>query len=170
MKKSPGFSLIEVLIVLSLISLIVGLTVNNFSFLNRRLVRSEVDKLYSVCMFMQRQAMATNSVQTLQFNRAANSYIFNGQEEYLVKPTVFGFIAGAKGLPATPQREISSPITFQQDTITFHPDGIIKPGSVYLVDSQMQSMYALSSSVAQVSFLRVYRYKQGSWQPIKDID
>ena len=164
MRQPPGFSLIELLIVLSLISLIIGLTVSNFSFLHRGLIRSEIDKLYAACMFMQRKAMVSNSVQTLQFDPAANSYQFDDHHEKLSRPLAFGFKPGAKGPPSSPHREITSPITFQQGVITFHPDGIIKPGTAYLVDSEKNFMYAISSAIAQVSFLRTYRYEHGSWE------
>ena len=46
-----------------------------------------------------------------------------------------------------------------------YPDGIIQSGTVYVIDSSKKCMYALSSPISQVSYLRKYSYN-GKWQPL----
>ena len=160
MKK--GFTLIEVTITLALFALIVSLTVANVSFLNKSTVSAEVDKLYSICRYLQRCAMLSNEKQELIFDEANGRYTFNGCTEELPAQIKFGIIPQIKGPPSSPKRQITSPITFKLSRIIFHPDGIIQPGTVYVTDNNQSCLYALSSSVAHVSYLRKYTYN-GKW-------
>lgn len=157
MAKS-GFSLIELMIVVVLIGLLITMTVTNFSYFNRAVLTQEIDKLYAAILFTQNVATVTNSPQSMVFDKSKNAYLFNGRIEKLAKPLEFGFIPLAKGPPSSPQHDINNPITFKNDTIEFSPQGIISAGTIYLVDKDKTSMYALSSSISQVSFLRKYRY------------
>ncbi|MCX5922237.1 MAG: prepilin-type N-terminal cleavage/methylation domain-containing protein [Candidatus Dependentiae bacterium] len=158
MRKHSGFTLIELMVVVAIVSVIAVLTFTQVRFLDGALMRAEVDKLYGMCMYAQRCAMLTNKKQVIIVDKAAKSYTYNGRCERLPDAIDFGFIAGVKGPPSDPRGDITSPITFKDDQIIFKPNGIIQPGSIYLVDTQKKSMYGLSSSVAQVSFLRKYRY------------
>ena len=74
-----------------------------------------------------------------------------------------GFLPGAKGPPCAPTEVIKQPITFKGNKIIFNPDGIISAGSIYVVDATGRSMYALTSGVTPVSYLRMYRYDNGTW-------
>ncbi len=167
LKKSSnwGFSLIEVMIVLALIALIMALVGANYSFLNRILVRSEVEKLCVICRYLQNGAVVKNTQQALAFDAANNTYAYNNQHHKLSAQVTFGFLPGTKGPPSSPQAAIKNPITFPKGKITFHPDGIISSGTVYLIDSSQQFMYALSSPISQVSYLRKYQYNKG-WKLI----
>jgi len=157
-KLAQGFSLIELLIVLAIVAIIMGLAMTNLSFFDRILLRAELNKLQTTCLYAQRYAMTTNKKQILTIDKTNKSYRFNGRIEKLAPSIDFGFIAGTQGPPSSPHHAISSPITFKNETIVFEPNGIIQPGTIYLVDAKKQSMCALSSAVSQVSFLRKYRY------------
>lgn len=163
--KKPGFTLIELMVVVCLLGLVMLLTITNLSFLNSSMLRAEVEKLYAACMYAQRTAMVTNEEQTLKFDPGTKSYSINDRKEQLPKNIDFGFLPGSKGPPSSPQHLIKSPITFQQQNITFNSRGIIKPGTVYLIDSNHHHMTALSSPISQVSFLRKYRYDK-KWKLI----
>jgi len=158
-----GFSLIELVITVALCALVVTLMVVNVSFLNRSVIRVEVNKLYTACMYVRQCALTTHQEQTLIFNKKNNSYSFDGRVEHLSSSVTFGVIPGAKGPPSSPQKLLSSPITFKKDRIVFYPDGVISSGTVYLTDYQRQSLYALSNGIAQISYLRKYLYT-GRWQ------
>lgn len=155
---SIGYSLIEVIITMALFVLITYLLVANVSFLHRSIVRSEADKLYMICRYLQRCAMAANKKQELIFNEAKQEYKFNSVVYRLPSKVKFGFLVGIKGPPSSPKRLISKPITFKSNTIVFYPDGIISSGAVYLTDYDREYLYSISSSVAQVSYIRKYTY------------
>ena len=155
---STGYSLIEVMVTMTLFVLIIYLLIANVSFLNRSIVRSEADKLCMICRYLQRCAMAANKKQVLIFNEATQEYNFNGVVYTLPSKVKFGFLAGIKGPPSSPKKLISKPITFKSNTIVFYPDGIISSGAVYLTDYDRQYLYSISSSVAQVSYIRKYTY------------
>ena len=157
-----GFSLIELMVTLTLTIIVVTLTVVNVSFLHRGVVRSEVDTLYAACRYVQRCAMVSNQKQMLRFDLQKNLYTFDGRTETLAAPVSFGVKPGVKGPPSSPQKQIASPVTFKNNVIIFSPDGAISSGTVYVTDRQKKSLYALSNGIAQVSHLRKYSYN-GKW-------
>ena len=73
-----GFTMIELLVSITLLAFAMGLTFYNFSFLYSSIVRSEIETLHATCMYLQRKAMATNQEQQISFNISDNSYSFGG--------------------------------------------------------------------------------------------
>lgn len=157
-----GFSLIELMIVLSIMGLLTLLVVTNTTFLHRTSMYAQLEQLYSMCHLARQTALATNKAQTIQFDLLTNSYTWAHRTESLPRSLRFGFIPGTKGPPAYPTMPIYTPITFAGNKITFYPDGIIQSGTLYLIDEHATSMYAISNAVAQFSYLRMYRY-DGTW-------
>lgn len=127
--------------------------------------RLELEKLYALCQYAQRYAMASNNIQTITFNVSTNTYRFLEWEEQLTSGVQFGFMRNAQGPPAQPTSLLSKPITFAGNHITFYPDGIMQSGTLYLVNTNKTSMYALSNAVSQVSHVRKYKYN-GAWHVI----
>jgi type II secretory pathway pseudopilin PulG len=160
--RKAAFSLIELLIVLSLCMIIATLFSVNLSFFERLLVHVEADKLLVTCRRLQYQACATQQPQQIQFDVPHNRYTYETTTEHLNRSVSFGTLHEVKGPPSKPSSVITNPVTFVQNRIVFTPDGIIQPGSVYLISNDKQVMYALCSPVSKVSFLRLYRY-DGSW-------
>ena len=163
MKDCSGFSLIELSIVIALCSIIMGLGMTYGTYMYRGLVQQEVEKLAVVCRYLQHAAMVSNERKILAFDLKKRCYTYDGSPVELPKQVDFGVVKGVKGPPATPSRPIEVPISFKDNNIIFSPDGIIQPGTVYLIGKNTRIMYALSCSVGQVSYLRVYTY-DGSWQ------
>lgn len=158
-----GFTLIELMISISLSVLVVTLTVVNVSFLNKGIIRSEVDKLYAACMYMQQCALLSGKEQVITFNVHNNSYSFNGRTEKLLSPIIFGILPGVMGPPSTPIKKLKSSISFQENRIVFHADGMISSGTIYMIDHKKEYICALSNGIAQISHLRKYSYN-GKWQ------
>jgi prepilin-type N-terminal cleavage/methylation domain-containing protein len=156
--NGSGFTLIELLIVIALISILVFLSGAHTTFLTRMVVRAELEHLYSVSYYLQRRALMLHKPQTLTFDVHTNSYQANGKKYRLASQVRFGTANGVKGPPSSPDVLIKKPITFINDNITFHPDGVIQAGAVYLTDSGKHCTYALSCSVSSVSYLRKYQY------------
>jgi Tfp pilus assembly protein FimT len=146
------------MVVVAIIAVLATLTTIHSSFLNRVLVRAEIDKLYTTCQHARYLAMATNKPQIIYFDKLQNSYSFGDRTENLTQGVQFGFIAGSKGPPAHPHVPLYKSITFQNDKIIFYPDGILSSGTIYLIDTYAHAMYALSNAVSQVSYMRMYRY------------
>jgi len=160
-----GFSLIELMVVLSIVGLLTLLAAGNTMFLNRSIIRAQFEQLYSMCHLARQTAIATNKAQIIQFDLVCNTYSWGDRKESLPRAIRFGFIAGTKGPPAHPTTVLHTPITFSGNKITFHPDGIIQAGTLYLVDEQATTMYALSNAVSQFSYLRMYRF-DGTWHTL----
>jgi prepilin-type N-terminal cleavage/methylation domain-containing protein len=154
LNRGTGFTLLELVITLALISIIGLLGIANMSFLDCVLVRAEIDKLEMICRYLQRCAQASNVQELLQFDLARHAYTFQGTTEYLPWRVKFGRGTAEK------------PITFVGNRIAFFPTGIQQAGAVYMRDVSGSYRYALTSPVCQVSYLRKYRY-DGTWNLIE---
>jgi type II secretion system protein H len=160
-----GFTLVEVMVVIALIALLAVLSIATVSFLTKSIVRTELDRLYMTCTYLQQSAQVDGQDQYLVFDQHNHRYSFEGQTYQLPPQVVFGVLPGVKGPPSAAHHSIANPITFAHNTIIFHPDGIVQPGTVYLTDIHKKVLYALSCSVTQVSYLRRYEY-DGSWKRV----
>jgi len=164
--QKKGFSLIEVMISLGLISLILSFGLLSIKHINRSLVKSDMENLYAICTYLQQVAMVTNKKQFLAFDIASNSYSYHNHTENLSPYTRFGLINNTiKGPPSKPTSIIKKAITFIGNKITFTPKGILQPGTIYLTDKNKQYQYALTIPISQISFLRKYQYTN-QWELI----
>ena len=161
----PAHTLIELLVVIAIIALIATIAGTSRHFIHRTFVRAEIEKLRTICTYLQQQAMASGSTRRLQFERTTNSYQFDDEKQTLPPQVQFGVLPDAKGPPSSPSHPLTSPITFEQDQILFQPDGILKPGTVYLVGKESKTLYALSVGIGTISYLRTYCYT-GRWHPL----
>ncbi len=151
------------MVVLALVVIIAGLTFTHLSFVHRLTARSELDKLYNACRFVQQYAQVTGTAQTLHVDISKKVYTFCGRTEQLAPGVEFGVEPGVQGPPSSPTAAITKPTTFACHVISCSATGIIQPGTVYLKETKTKSVYALSSSVAHVSYLRKYRYANNRW-------
>lgn len=159
-----GFTLIELTIVLALILTIATLSVPSLWFLKRRTVLSQAEKLHTIFCYMQQLAVSCNKNLLLKFG--SSSYSYDNYEEKLPDGIEFGFKKGVKGPPSSPTIPINSGVSFVNSQVSFFANGKIQPGTVYLVDSAKNYLYAVTVPISQVSFIRKYRYSNGSWQLI----
>lgn len=161
-----AFSLVECMIVLSLIFIIVVLSVPHLSFFNKRLVRADIEKMVMTASYLQRFALVSGRKQELHFDQSHKQYMSNGRVYKLNDRVLFDLVAGAPGPPSIARRAVSSPITFDRQRIIFYPDGKIQPGSVYLVDHEKRFGYALTVAVSHISCIREYYYNNGVWESV----
>ncbi len=157
-----GFSLVELMIVVALAALLSGLTLWNMRTFSGMVMRADIEKLYTTCMYLRQKALSTHTEQQLEFDQVSNTYRYDDTVEHLSAATMYGFVEGVMGPPSSPQALIGTYTTFDHDRIIFYPDGIIQSGTIYITDKDRKALYALTSGVGQVSFLRKYRY-DGSW-------
>ena len=163
-RAQKGFSLIETMVVLVIVAIVVSLVSFNISYLGFAQAQHELSLLHARMHALQQIAVASGAIQSMDFSLAEQGYIWEGNFYKLPKKLRFGIKDNIKGPPSHPREAITSPITFSESRVLFHPDGIIKPGTVYLLDHRNQ-LYALSCGVSHVSFLRKYRY-DGKWKLI----
>ncbi len=162
-KHNNGSLLLEVSLVVLLFSILAGLVTFNVGFLHNMVLRSEVEKLYTICRYLQQKAMTCNKEFTLIFDPEHKIYTYDNAHEQLPAHIDFGFFPGAHGPPSAPTKLLHTAVTFPGKRIVFYPSGIIQPGTVYLVDKNKEYMYALSCPVSVISYIRKYTYN-GSWQ------
>ena len=158
-----GFTLIELMIVVSLCLLMAQLTISYFSLFDTVIVRSE---LLSLRMFFQQ--MRYNAVQTkkeliVTIYPINACYYTNNYRKIFHSAVCFGALEGALGPPSAPKNHITQPITFKENKIHFFPDGTISSGIIYVVDKHKNSGFAITNGVGAVSYMRLYRYDRGSW-------
>lgn len=161
-----GFLLFELLLVFGLVSMIALFAFVQMRFLTRGYVRAEVEALYQMCLYAQRRAMSSGHVCTVTLDLAKHAYMCDEHTCELSKNVRFGILPHVKGPPSAPQESLTSTSTFKNNRINCSPEGTIDAGTVYLIDVEKKSLYALTSGVAPYSYVRTYRYA-GNWQRLK---
>ena len=167
---TESFSLIEIFVVFSLLSLLFILGLPCFSFFDRFLLRAETEKLYTTIVFLQQRSIASGQEQRLILNTTENSYSYNVHSKtitthFLNKEIVFGFLEGANGPPAEPKKLIRESVTFTKAEdnskncmVVFREEGKISSGTIYLRNKRKNYMMAITCPISQVSWVRKYSY------------
>jgi hypothetical protein len=160
--RNHGFTLIEATIVVALITFIGTLSLLNTHAMHRMIARAEIEKLQTMCRYLQQCAITEQVEYSLRFDSATHSYTYGNVTESLPPYIVLGPLAHSYGPPAHPTQLLTNATTFTDNTILFYPTGIISSGTVYLRDKSGSIMYALTNAVAHASYLRTYYY-DGAW-------
>lgn len=137
----------------------------NTGFLRRALVRAEIEKLHTICSYLQQVAQVSNKQSVLLFDTQNGSYSYDNTVETLPKQLIFGAAATVLGPPSAPQNSVKKGVTFPGNQIVFYPSGIVHAGTVYISDKNCTYTCALSCAVSHVSYLRKYEYDR-RWQPL----
>lgn len=153
-----GFSLISLLIGISIVGVLLSLTLAQVSFLDQLLVRTELNALYATCCYAQQVAQMRHESCDIVCDREKNSYACVNHVRQLPRSVMFGVKQGVLGPPGGGHALVTNPITFKDACIRSSANGTLNAGTVYLVDTGKRYQYALSSAVTQVSYIRCYRY------------
>ena len=166
LRNTRGSLLVNLGIAFVLILFIVTISVPRITFMRRFLLRTEIEKLHAMFHYLQERALVINEDQMLMFDIEHQCYFIGDRKEQLPQGIIFGFLPNTAGPPSKPIKPITHAVTFKNNKATFYADGTIAAGTVYLTDLDRTSMYALTSPISQISFLRTYRYYKGSWVPL----
>ncbi|MBU1007871.1 hypothetical protein KKA53_02230 [Candidatus Dependentiae bacterium] len=162
-----AFSLIELVVACLILFLVLSLSLPRQNFLTKKVVQSELKTLRTTIHYLQQKSIASNTTQTLTFSLATNTYTYQQANKTIThtlpRQVKFGALAHTLGPPAKPIRPITHAVSFTKNRILFHPNGTISPGTIYLIDRNRTVMYAITCSVAHVSFLRFYQYGNTGW-------
>lgn len=153
-----GFTLIELMVTVSLCVLLYSVSMVSVRLLEKTTVQMEMNLLCAACNYLQQQAIATNTIQELSIDAMHYSYAFNGNEHALAKGVCFDVALDAYGPPSAPYHILEKPITFKENKIFFYPEGMMSAGMICFTNSDRTILYALSSAVSHASFVRRYRY------------
>jgi hypothetical protein len=145
-----GTTLIELIVVMGAFILMLLLGIKIFSVSHTIITRLEIVLLSISIRGARQKALLLDTDQKITFYENGSGYY----DDY----TDHHFIAGvspmappeALGPPALPRHIITEPITFPHS---------IQSGSIYLGHAQHNCFYALTSGVAQIPFLRLYKYR-----------
>ncbi len=170
--KQPSFLLVELLVAISLFVLLITFAIPSFRFSSRHHVLQEIDELFSVCHLLQQRAMARSREYVLHLDPCG--YHTPAEQgppmvhHQFHKEITFGCRSDIKGPPGRPTKPVSKSVTFPttkgQSRISFFPTGVMSAGTAYLTDAKQQHVAALTSGVAQVSYLRKYQYTPEGWR------
>ena len=162
MSYRSGYIMIEMMVAIAIVILLAGITSAHVGSYRYTCMQQQITLFALAWRQLQQSAMARNQQQEMLFDQVGHRYKINGVWHELPSTIRFGYLLESKGPPSNPTHEIHSAITFPSKKVSCFSDGTIQAGTVYLVDDQKQSMYALTSGVSAVSFLRKYRY-DGTW-------
>lgn len=162
-------SLIELVVVLAGCMMLVLCSTQFVSVVQRITARAELGLLALTIRTEQQTALLTGTEREVVFccnnqaaapqGVAADSYRTRVQLHTLARGVTFGAPPGALGSPADPCKPITKPITFVNNKLICYPQGTIQAGTIYLAAPAYGQYYALTSSVAQHAFLRLYQYR-----------
>ena len=137
------------------------------------LVRQEVERLFATCAMLRAQAHMDAAMHRILCDESRSGYFVDGVWHAFAGSVRYG--ARGSGLsimgpPSAPTHVLESFVSFPQKQIMFYPDGSINSGVVYMGSARVNALYAISSSVSDTFFLRLYTYASGSWRLIDGRD
>ena len=125
--KGAGFTLIEVILVVLILSVIAGLTIPRFSSTyNRFILQKSVEDLAYIMRYAQSRAITKNRVIRLEFDSTLSQYWLTQAEPHQIKEDPmdqFERFSGRLGKTFRVAEGIN--LEMQGSHIGFHPDGTI---------------------------------------------
>lgn len=159
--QAPGFSLIELMVVIAIIALVCSMSMVIHRSMYRVTARSEVELLHTTLHYLRARALATGMQQTLTFDLAHNSYSFDTVTHTLASNIAFSCDQSIHGPPSDPKAPITTCCSFKDAQVRITADGVASSGAIYLTDEVSSRVYAVTNAVAHYSFFRKYEYDKG---------
>lgn len=172
MIRHKAFTLIEVMLSVSLVVILLAIMVARLSLLSEYWLYREQDQLAAVITYVRHKAIAANTQQKILLypEQKSYSYGYPGVRHKTITlgcGVSFGWLPGTSGPPAQPERPIVKPITFPMVNnhyeIICHPDGTVTAGTLYLLDSKKKTMVALTINIGTFAMVRKYKHYNYRW-------
>ena len=180
-----GFTLIELLMVVTVTSIMVAVVAPKFRISEAMEVQLAGMQLVQDVDFVRTRALAARSLSRVKFDNSSTAaytgYLDTDADSTLAETAaerleLHGFgrrelprnVAFGRGsVPAIPNDASSSAITFAGSKVDFNSRGIVQPmgqgGVVYLKHTVKPSV-AVAVAVSPAGNVRLWTYKNGSWQ------
>ncbi|MFA5306356.1 MAG: type II secretion system protein [Candidatus Babeliales bacterium] len=163
-----AFTLLEMLVVITITIILCAITIHSFGDDDRTLILQELEKMEVILRYLQQRAMATQRVQSLVITTTAQTYSYGAARQILPPRICFGYLATAYGPPGNPTAPLTHVATFPAvNPTTFilkiFPNGKMSSGALYMRNYGGTRLGALTCTVSQVSYLRKYMYDSGQW-------
>ncbi len=172
-RRSPGMTLVELLIVLVIAGILTGLAVPNFiSWFSRYRLSAAARDLKSNYLSCKMRAVKDNCDCVLQFNTAGGNYTMTSACGRSITETMnllteykgditFGLPAGVN--PPVGLGAVDDGVSFGGNQVAFQSNG--RPngmGTVYLQNAAQGTAYAVSLGIA--GNITVRRWHNGQWE------
>ena len=157
-----GTTVVELLVVLTILAVIAGITFSLFESTDYELVRQQAYALAEHITMMQQRAQIYNSDTYIMCDQQHNSYA-DETGTYQLLGAQYGAPAGCKGPPSAPLKPVTKPITFEKSCITCYAHGTVKSGTIYLCNASKTICFAVTTPVDEVTHVRVYEYRGAGW-------
>ncbi len=161
-RGAMGFVLFEATMVLAMVLILCAIGILGYDTLKKRSFIHDQAMIGLLLATAAMRAQSLHAEQVIAIDRGDAAFIFDKQRYQLSAPYRFGLLPDVYGPPSAPASLVTNPVTFIHDRITAHPDGTLQSGTLYITDGIAQ--YALTTPVSAFSYVRAYRYKDGSWQ------
>ncbi len=172
-----AFSLFELIVIISVLSILFFVSLPKFNFLDNFILQNEVDKLFSTFYYLQQKAITSGEEQKLYFNIDLNSYEYPGKfgkkQNYILPDKIqFGVFDNVYGPPSKPENKIMLPITFKKIDknlfeVIFFTDGRIACGNAYMITKDKKNLMSLGCSVSPFATIIKYKYQNKKWISLK---
>jgi prepilin-type N-terminal cleavage/methylation domain-containing protein len=156
--KQPGYTLIEMALVLALLAFLMMLVLPQSKFSRNMNVRAELETMHTLITSLHYRALATAQDQELFLDPEHHCYSYNKTIHALGSGVTFGFLPGTQGPPSKPLHPVTQPLSFVHQKIICSAQGTLSSGVLYLTDAHKECMYALTIPVGEVAGIKKYRF------------
>jgi prepilin-type N-terminal cleavage/methylation domain-containing protein len=160
--KQPGFTLIEIVIVLSIMGILAVLSTTAFSGLQHHLLfQKTCRELTSDLRIVRQMALTKQMTYTVTFDSLTRSHTLPSGRKVLQTGTGFGYPGGVEGPPSDPQ-PLRDPdgISFPNNRAVFYPRGQNSLGTLYVTDRRETAAVTL----AITGRTRLWYWRNGRWE------
>lgn len=149
--------------VLAFVLIIVTLAIPHLGFIQRHVMRAEVDNVRVFITYVHRLALATATDQIIYCDPLNQTLTCGERTHALSRGVRFGTMPGVQGPPSAPTHVLTHPITFKDNRIVCYAQGTLDAGTLYFTDDKATWQYAVSLGVSPLSYIRTSVF-DGTWK------